>query len=107
MGVSGRPTRAWALSTDSEMPRCSDQPKESSAAHVNVEAAITTVVRLFRFMAFLRHPLAPLERCAFAGARRCDRSRSRTSGRSQVPAAINRDNEGRREQDSADLQRIT
>src|SRR5229473_6730946 len=41
------------------MPPCSDQPKESSAAHANVEAAITPVVGLIRFMAFLRYLIAP------------------------------------------------
>jgi hypothetical protein len=41
------------------MPPRSDQPKESSAAHANVEAATATVVRLFCFMAFLRYLLAP------------------------------------------------
>src|SRR5437773_5941853 len=52
MGVSGRPTRAWALSTDSEMPPCSDQPKDNNAAHVKAEAARA----VFRacFMGFLR-----------------------------------------------------
>jgi hypothetical protein len=61
-GVRGRPTRASAFSTDSERPRCSDQPKESSAAHANVEAAIATVVRLICFMAFLRYlEISPLK----------------------------------------------
>src|ERR1700730_11492778 len=58
-GVRGRPTRASAFSTDSERPRCSEQSKESSAAHANVEAAIATVVRLICCMAFLRYLLAP------------------------------------------------
>src|SRR3954468_5894734 len=52
MGVSGRPTRAWALSIDSEMPPCSVQPKDNNAAHVKAEAARA----VFRacFMSFLR-----------------------------------------------------
>jgi hypothetical protein len=45
-GVNGRPTRAWALSIDSETPRCSDQPKESSAVHAKVAVAITIFPRL-------------------------------------------------------------
>src|SRR4029079_1592101 len=51
-GVSGRPTRAWALSIDSETPPCSDQPKDTNAAHVKAEAARA----VFRacFMGFLR-----------------------------------------------------
>src|SRR5438874_4301251 len=51
-GVSGRPIRAWALSIDSEMPPCSDQPKDNNAAHVKAVAARA----VFRacFMGFLR-----------------------------------------------------
>src|SRR6516165_4985811 len=51
-GVNGRPTRARALSIDSEMPPCSDQPKDNNAAHVKAEAARA----VFRacFMEFLR-----------------------------------------------------
>jgi hypothetical protein len=55
--VNGRPTRAWALSIDSETPRCSDQPKESSAVHAKVAVAIAIFPRLNRFMAFLRYDL--------------------------------------------------
>src|SRR6516165_6077033 len=51
-GVNGRPTRAWALSIDSEMPPCSDQPKDNNAAHVKAEAA--RAVFRARFMGFLR-----------------------------------------------------
>ena len=44
--------RVWALSIDSEMPPCSDQPKDNNAAHVKAEAARA----VFRacFMEFLR-----------------------------------------------------
>jgi hypothetical protein len=56
-GVNGRPTRAWALSTDSETPRCSDQLKESNAAHAKVEVTIATFLRLICFMDFT--PLFP------------------------------------------------
>jgi hypothetical protein len=44
MGVNGRPTRAWALSTDSVAPRCSDQLNESNAAQPKVEIAMATFV---------------------------------------------------------------
>jgi hypothetical protein len=50
MGVNGRPTRACALSTEIEMPPCSDQLKDSSAAHAKTDAAIATVFK-FIFMA--------------------------------------------------------
>src|SRR4029077_7715342 len=49
--------RAWALSIDSEAPRCSDQPKESSAAHANVVVAIAIFPRLSCLMAFLHYYL--------------------------------------------------
>src|SRR5262249_45590370 len=73
MGVNGRPTRAWALSTDSETVPCSDQPKESSAAPAKVEAAIATVLRLIGFMAFLQCLSAPSSNAALS---RCLKTRS-------------------------------
>jgi len=59
IGVSGRPTRAWALSTDIETPRCSDQLNENSAAHATVEPAIASFVRCIFFMNLLHYWLAP------------------------------------------------
>src|SRR5437899_11713085 len=38
-GVIERHTRDCALSIDSGMPPCSDQPKDNNAAHVKAEAA--------------------------------------------------------------------
>jgi hypothetical protein len=49
-GVNGRPTRAWALSTDSETPRCSDQLNESNVANAKAEVAIANVLKLIWFM---------------------------------------------------------
>jgi hypothetical protein len=51
MGVSGRPTRASAFSTDSDTPLCSDHPNENSAANAKVEAARVTFLK-FCFMDF-------------------------------------------------------
>jgi len=55
----GRPTRARALSADSETPTYSVQPKESSAAHATVEPAIASFVRRIRFMDLPHYWLAP------------------------------------------------
>jgi hypothetical protein len=48
--VSGRPTRAWALSTENETPPCSDQPKERTAVHANTEIEMADL--LTRFIGF-------------------------------------------------------
>src|SRR5262252_2252639 len=58
-GVNGRPTRAWALSTDSETPRCSDQLKESRTAHAKVGPAIASFLRRIWFMDLLHSSLPP------------------------------------------------
>jgi len=50
-GVDGRSTRASALSTPSETPRCSDQLNDSSATHATVDVA-TTVLFKTTFMIF-------------------------------------------------------
>jgi hypothetical protein len=49
MGVNGRPTRACALSTDSETAPCSDQPDDNNAAHVKAEAASAYFPRFMSF----------------------------------------------------------
>src|SRR5215468_7943279 len=73
-GVNGRPTRAWALSIDSEMPPCSDQPKDKNAAHVKAEAA-SAVFRAC-FMGFLHSSLAPwLEWCPSLRGGHCAKSK--------------------------------
>jgi hypothetical protein len=60
--------RAWALSIDSETPRCSDQLNESSAAHAKVVVAIAIFPKLICFIIFLQYYLllpAPWQRqCA-------------------------------------------
>jgi hypothetical protein len=43
MGVSGRPIRASAFSTDSETPLCSDQPNENSPANTKAENGATKI----------------------------------------------------------------
>jgi hypothetical protein len=50
--VNGRSIRAWALSTLSETPRCSDQLNESIATHATVEVAIAVLLK-GTFMDFL------------------------------------------------------
>jgi|UPI000405D55D hypothetical protein len=50
MGVSGRPTRAWALSTDAETPPCSDQVMENSVAQAKVESAIAVFLTILCVM---------------------------------------------------------
>lgn len=52
MGVDGRATRAWALSIDSDTPRCSDQPKESSVVHAKAVVAIAILAELTSFITF-------------------------------------------------------
>jgi hypothetical protein len=52
IGVDGRSTRAWALSTPSETPRCSDQLNDSSATHATVEVAIAVLFKV----AFMHFP---------------------------------------------------
>jgi hypothetical protein len=47
--------RAWALSTDKETPRCSDQLNENSAAHATVEPAIASFERRICFMDLLHY----------------------------------------------------
>jgi hypothetical protein len=47
------PACAWALSTDSDTPLCSDQLNENIAAHTNAEAAIATF--LVCFIGLLRY----------------------------------------------------
>jgi hypothetical protein len=56
-GVDGRSIRAWALSTPSETPRCSDQLNDSSATHATVEVAIAVRFKA-TFMDFL-HRFTP------------------------------------------------
>jgi len=57
-GVDGRSTRASALSTPSETPRCSDQLNDSSAIHATVKVAIAILFKT-NFMDFL-HRFTPL-----------------------------------------------
>jgi len=57
-GVDGRSTRASALSTPSETPRCSDQLNDSSATQATVEVAIAVLFKT-TFMDFL-HRFTPL-----------------------------------------------
>jgi hypothetical protein len=51
--VEGAEPCAWALSTDSDTPLCSDQLKENIPAHTNAEAAMATF--LVCFIGFLRY----------------------------------------------------
>src|SRR5204863_9554539 len=51
MGVNGRPTRACALSRDSERPSCCDQPTEPQTP--NVTTAATKNAR-FKLISFIR-----------------------------------------------------
>src|SRR5262249_37403250 len=75
-GVNGRPTRAWALSIDSETPRCSDQLKESNAAHAKVDVAIARFLSFICFMDLA--PLCParLERCCCYQREHCSKGSS-------------------------------
>src|SRR6185369_12483011 len=71
-GVRGRPTRACASSTDSETPRCSDQPTESNPAQAKVETAIAIFVKdIFVIMFLLTvRPVddaSQSDQCAFLG----------------------------------------
>ena len=54
MGVSGRPTRAWALSTEAEMPPCLDKVMENSVAQAKVESAIAVFLTILRLMFYLQ-----------------------------------------------------
>jgi hypothetical protein len=58
--VDGRLVSAWALSTPSETPPCSDQLNDSSATHANVEVAIAVLVKA-AFMDFLHRFTAHIE----------------------------------------------
>ncbi len=60
-GVSGRPIRASAFSTDSKAPFCTDQSNENSVATSNVEAATVNFL-IFRFMDCL-HLRGTWQRC--------------------------------------------
>jgi hypothetical protein len=74
-GVNGRPTRAWALSTESETPPCSDHPNDSNAAQAKAEVAIASFLKVI-CMAFSRSLQAPtLKQSASAEMIPCARSR--------------------------------
>jgi hypothetical protein len=44
---------AWALSTDNDMPPCSDQPRESVVAHAKAAAAMAIFLALIVLMGVL------------------------------------------------------